>query len=197
MGKTPQERREQAFEEALVLASQMRDVAALELLVERWHPRLVRIARRVTRTYEVEDLVQDIWLSVVRSLHKLRDPSLFGHWLARIARNKSIDWVRGRQSERRATSFLRQLSDDAAANNGLGAGHGSASPGTRVELRELGRRFADLPEAHRVVLERFYLRDLPIAEIAADLGIPLGTVKSRLFHARRKLQAQLNKEEIR
>lgn len=197
MRKTPEERREQAFEEALVLASQMRDIAALESLVDRWHPRLVRIARRVTRTYEVEDLVQDIWLSVVRSLHKLRDPSLFGYWIARIARNKSVAWVRGRQSERRATSLLRQLSDEAFAHTGFGAGHGTSSPNTRVELEELRRRFDVLPEAHQIVLERFYLHDLPIAEIAADLGIPLGTVKSRLFHARRKLQAQLDKEETR
>lgn len=197
MGKTPEERREQAFEEALVLASQMRDVAALEVLVDRWHPRLVRIARRVTRTYEVEDLVQEVWLSVVRSLHKLRDPSLFGPWIARIARNKSVDWVRGRQSERRTTSRLRQLSEDAIAHTGLGAGHGQTSPGTTIELGEMRRRFEGLPEAHRIVLERFYLRDLPVADIAADLGIPEGTVKSRLFHARRRLRAQLAKEETR
>lgn len=104
--------------------------------------------------------------------------------------------MRGRQSERRATSLLRQLSDDAVAHTGLGAGHGPTSPGTRVELEELRRRFDGLPETHRIVLESFYLRDLPIAEIADDLGIPLGTVKSRLFHARRKLQAQLDREEI-
>ena len=192
MGKTPEERREQALEEALVLAGQMREVAALELLVERWHPRLVNIARRVTGTSEVDDLVQDIWLGVVRSLPKLRDPSRFGPWITRLARNKSVDWVRGRQSERKVSSRLSQLPAEHVADAGLGAGHGPSLPHTRIELEELKRRFEGLPERHRTVLERFYLQDLPAAEIAADLGVPLGTVKSRLFYARRMLQVQLD-----
>lgn len=194
MGTTPKERSEQVLEEALVLASQMRDVAALECLVVRWHPRLIRIVRRATQAQDVEDLVQDVWLAVVRSLHKLRDPSQFGSWVTRIARNKSVDWVRARQSARKARSLLGQNSDEVVAHIGAGARQEGTSPLGRAEFEELRERFDCLPEEQRLVLERFYLRDHRIREIAIDLGIPQGTVKSRLFQARNKLRAQLDKE---
>lgn len=186
---TPSRQREQALDELLVLAAQMQDAAAFERLVERWHPWLVRIVRQTTQAHEVEDVVQDVWLAVIRGLPRLQDPAQFGPWAGRIARNKGVDWLRRRRLERRTSSELELFADRLLARAGVGIAPDTSPLERIMELEGLRKRFDSLPRGHRAALEMHYLGDLSLAEIAEALELPLGTVKSRLFNARRKLRA--------
>jgi RNA polymerase sigma-70 factor (ECF subfamily) len=93
-------RRNRALDELVVLRCQAGDRPAFDLLVERWHPQLVRLVRRLTQEHEVGELLQEVWLSVFTGLGGLRDPAHFATWAYRLASNKSVDWIRRRQRDR-------------------------------------------------------------------------------------------------
>jgi RNA polymerase sigma-70 factor (ECF subfamily) len=173
--------REKVVDEMLVLAAQAGQVEAFERLAVRWHPRLLRHARRLTGDAEgAREAVQEAWLAVARGLRRLDDPARFASWVFRIVGRRCFDWIAGRSRERRRAADL----DEAA---GAPAGPG-ADPDDIVRVREALRRLAPEP---RALLALFYAEGLSIAEIAGTLGIPAGTVKSRLYHARERLRAVL------
>lgn len=173
--------REQAVDELLVLAAQAGRAGAFDLLVARWHQRLLRHARRLTGDAEgAHEAVQEAWLAVARGLRRLDDPARFAPWLYRIVGRRCFEWIAGRRRERRRAADL----DEAA--------HAPKEPGTDpdevVRVREALRRLAPEP---RALLAMFYAEGFSVAEIAGALGIPAGTVKSRLYHARERLRAVL------
>lgn len=181
-------RREQVLDELLVLECQNGNRASLELLVDRWQPRLLRLARRLTQSDEAGEAVQEAWLAIVRGLGRLDDPARFGTWASRIVVFKCADWVRKRQRARRLTR--RVAGEPQAAMPEAGVDR----PGAGGEVAVLRAALRRLPPSHRAILEMHYLDELPLAQIATVLGIPAGTVKSRLFHARKRLRASLEEE---
>ncbi len=180
-------RSDRVLEELLVLRSQSGDRAAFDRLVELWHPRLLRLARRLTRSDAADGVVQEAWLAIVRGLSKLKDPALFGPWALRIVSFKSADWVRGRQ---RGRKLRAEVAAEPSAE-AVEADPDDEASEPADDLARLRGRLGKLPARQRVVLEMHYLEELPVARIAAVLGIPAGTVKSRLFHARKQLRASL------
>lgn len=175
-------------DELLVLCCQDGDADAIHLLVKRWQPRLWRHARMLTGADDAAwDVVQESWLAIVNGLHKLLDASQFRVWAYRIVTHKSTDWIRKQVRDRRAvTDFVadggaEQLTEQNAAS--------PAEPTERSERRQaLQQALSRLGTEHRAVLTLYYLEEMNIAEIAAALAIPAGTVKSRLFHARNELK---------
>ena len=96
-----------AYEELLVLRAQDGEQRALGTLVNQWHVRLSRYAQHLTGDAEgTAEVMQEVWLSVVRSLHRLEDPARFRPWVYRIVANKCTDWVRHRVRSRGATQPL-------------------------------------------------------------------------------------------
>jgi len=173
--------RSQVADEWLVLAAQAGEVDAFERLAERWHPRLLRHARRLTLDAEgADEAVQDAWVAVARGLRKLSDPARFGPWALRITGRRCADWIGRRQRIRRRSTQL-----DAAA--------AAAAPARRDDPDASLARVRDalrlLGADQRLLLALFYVDGLSVAQIAGTLGIPPGTVKSRLFHARERLRA--------
>jgi RNA polymerase sigma-70 factor, ECF subfamily len=128
---------------------------------------------------DARDATQDAFVVAWRRLPMLRDPDRFDGWLHAIAVNASRDVLRRRRR-------LREV----AIEDGMG---GVTEPPTdsRADLEAAVGR---LPPGGREVAQRFYLDDEPIREISASLGVPVGTIKSRLFHARTALRALLAKE---
>ena len=182
-------------DEWLVVRAQAGEQNAMRQLVARWHGRLYRHARRlVDRADAAEDATQEAWLAIVRGVRRLDDPARFGPWAYRIVTNKCRDWVR-RQQRRRAHGLgdvnagaMNDVRDDRAAHDGDGDEGDDAVRALRSAMREL-------PPTQRAALGLHYLDGMNIAEIAAALGIPAGTVKSRLHHAREKLRAILERNE--
>ena len=168
------------LDEYLVVRSQLGDADAFRRLVRRWHGRVLVRALHLTRDPEAaEDVAQESWVAVIRGLRGLRDPARFPAWTLRIVAHKSRDWIRREEARRRAA--LRAEPDPSAPD----------TPELAASIERVRAGLARLDPARRSILRRFYLEGMSVAEIAEALGIPSGTVKSRLFHARDALKALL------
>ena len=139
------------------------------------------IAYRILRDVErAQDAVQQAFLLAWRELPRLRDPERFSPWLHRLLVNACYEEHR---RHRRWTSRIRALPVDGPI---------SADPTVSVDDRDaLDRAFLRLTPQHRAVFVLHHHAGLPLAEIADIVGVPVGTVKSRLHHATRSLRAAL------
>lgn len=169
---------------AIVKRAQNGDMAAFETLVREVSGRLVGVAFRILRELPTaEDAVQQALITAWRELPSLRDPERFDAWLYRIL-------VRACAAEARRSGRwrpgVRDISPDAPAD--------STALGRVAERDELERGFRRLTPDQRAVIVLRYWRDLRQEEIAETLGIPVGTVKSRLHHATTALRAALEAE---
>jgi len=179
-------------DELVAVRCQLGERPAFDLLLERWHAPLAAYVTRLAGDDEVaRDVVQDTWVRVLRGIGRLSDPAKIGAWLFGIARRALMDRLRARYGEPpRASVEVDALSadeDDAAAERELELCDDVAA--LRAEL-------AELPFAEREVLTLFYLGELSLAEVAAVLEVPQGTVKSRLFRARRMLAQALDRRAL-
>ena len=181
MNRTP----ENIQDELLVLRCQAGDADALKALIERWQPRFGRFAWRLTDDREaVRDVVQDAWMAIIRGIKRLDDPALFRSWAYRIVSNKCADWMRQRVAQRGLAQELRFAPEPANRE--------PESPDEAERLRGALRR---LPEEQRAILSLHYLDGMGVAEIARVMNVPVGTVKSRLHHARNRLRKALERVE--
>jgi RNA polymerase sigma-70 factor (ECF subfamily) len=162
-------------DEELMVQVQAGDESALETLVDRWRLRLFGFLQRRAGASDADDLFQETWLRVVRARRRF-DPRLrFSTWLFQIANNLCRDRFRRGAAAARGRDALAELPPGAP----------DLDPGLRLDL---ARRLAGLPDRLREVLVLRYYRDLGEREIAELLGIPPGTVKSRLHAALRALR---------
>lgn len=172
--------------ELLAIRCQLGEPGAIDELVERWHPSLWRYVRRLISDDSIaEEVHQDVWLRILRSIDRLRDPSRLAPWLLGIARRAVIDRLRQRYGE----AVLVSLDDEPLA----------ASENDEIAFDEnetLHQTLEDLPWAEREALTLFYLRELDLNEVAAVLEVPPGTVKSRLHRARRIMRERLNAKGV-
>jgi RNA polymerase sigma-70 factor (ECF subfamily) len=142
-----------------------------------------RVARGVLRnSADAEDVAQEAILRAYRRFERLRDRERFRGWLVRIAFRLAID--RTRSSKRRevretlwSQAAPRPSTEDLAASSEFQA--------------HLDRAMEELPEKHRLVLLLAAMQGHTLEEVAAMLNLPLGTVKSRLFFARKQLAEKL------
>ena len=167
--------------------------AALEPLFLKYRERIYRICyRMVFNKDDALDLTQDVFVKVLRSIDTFKKESRFYTWLCRIAVNAAIDFLR-KKVRRQKVSFDEVVFDESklAGVRSLA----SPTPFRQVGLKEMGRAVAravnSLSEAHRAVFSLFAVEEFSYREIAEMVGCPEGTVMSRLFYARRKLQEAL------
>ncbi len=124
--------------------------------------------------------MQAAWFDIVRGLNGLRDERAFPAWAYRIVTRKTAGAIGARVAER---ALATEFADAPAA--------AAPDPGASVEGGELRREVAALPPGHRAAVALHYFDGLSIAETAVALGIPAGTVKTRLLHARARLKTRL------
>jgi len=169
---------------ALVTAAQGGDRAALDQLFRRHYDRVHAVCRRITgNDADAADAAQEAMISMVRGLATFDGRASFGTWAYRIATNSSLDELRRRR--RRPVVAGR----DQHQHNGHEM-HEVADPDAGLRIEHLGDRYlidaalAALPEDFRVPVVLRDVADLDYAEIAATLGLPIGTVKSRIARGR-------------
>jgi RNA polymerase sigma-70 factor (ECF subfamily) len=157
------------------------DDVAFTALVDLDGDQCYAIAYRILRDVErAQDAVQQAFLLAWRELPRLRDPERFSPWLHRLLVNACYEEYR---RHRRWASKIRALPVDGPA---------SADPTVSVDDRDtLDRAFLRLTPQHRAVFVLHHYAGLAVAEIADVVGVPVGTVKSRLHHATRSLRAAI------
>ncbi len=173
--------------EVIVEKCRAGDASAWEDLVDATANDIFRLAVSFTRRRaEAEDLTQEVFVKLWQNLHQYRPGSSFRAWAYRVARNLFVDAYRKARNERAATwidpEFLEALpgSDDP---------HARAVRSERLDLARRG--IARIPEElGQLILLRDFA-DWSYDELAAELDLPLGTVKSRLNRARRELAAAM------
>jgi RNA polymerase sigma-70 factor (ECF subfamily) len=170
-------------DEALAARARAGDGDAFGHLVERHLPGLRRLCRAVLlNADDADDAVQDGCLTAWRNLAAYDPARPFRPWLARVVLNAARDLRR--KSRVRA---VEELPETAAT-----AGPSAFDEAVQAEVRErFARAVAALPERQRMAVTLFDVEGYAHAEIAALLGVPDGTVRSDLFHARRALRAAL------
>ena len=172
------------FGEYLAAAARAGDREAFERLVEIWQPKLLAHAWRLLGDREAaRDAVQDAWGDIAKGLPRLEDVRVFPAWAYRIVSRRAADVIRRRQSERKlGAAYAAEKETDTNFYPAVDAG---------ADAAPLHAAMASLPPDQRAAIALFYMEDFSVAEIAASLGVPAGTVKTRLMHARRKLRAAL------
>jgi len=181
---------------ALVERALSQDLAAFEQLVARYQNRIMGfVARMLNDREEAEDVTQEVFIKAYRSLDSFRGASSFSTWLYRIAQNLCIDRARKRKrSPQQAYSLDEPINKDEDSG-GREIADFSTEPSLGVEREELRRQVrhtvAEMPEKLRSVLVMCDIQGMAYEDIAKTLECPIGTVKSRLFHARADLARRL------
>jgi RNA polymerase sigma factor (sigma-70 family) len=169
-------------DEWLAIRCQLGEPDAFDALIDRWHDALWRYARRLTGSDDAaSDATQDVWLRVLRGIGRLREPARLRPWLFGIARRALMDRLRVKYA---APEMMDAADVDLAA--------GQPDDDLELEIESMQDAMARLPVVEREVLTLFYLRELTLAEVADILQVPVGTVKSRLFRARRLLRREID-----
>ena len=163
-----------------MIRAQCGDPEALERLLRGVQPSLDRYVRRLVGPTDADDVVQEVLVSIARKLTWLAEPRLFRAWMFRIASRAAFAQLR--RQRRRAEQPL-----DVDAMEGLAA---PDVPPPEELLREL-LDSEQLTATSRAVLVLHFQEELPLAEVAAILEIPLGTAKSRLAFGLRALRRHL------
>jgi RNA polymerase sigma-70 factor (ECF subfamily) len=167
-----------ARDEWLALGCQRgRPDAFEELIREMERPLLYYVTKLLRDDERALDVLQEIWLRAFRSIRRLKEPLRLRPWLYRIAHGLVVDRIRRDVSQAHAEQ-ARAVMPDAVAEESFAAEDAAA----------IHRALDALDDKHREVLILHFLEDLPLADIAAVIGCPVGTVKSRVFYARQALR---------
>ena len=143
--------------------------------------RLHAVAHRILRDLDLaEDATQQALLTIWQDLPQLRDPARFDAWSYRLLVRAC--YAEGRRTRSWAPTLYLLPADEPQVPEGLGSVH---------DRDQLERGFRRLSIDHRAVVVLHHYVDLPLDQVAEVLGVPTGTVRSRLFHAMRALRAAL------
>jgi RNA polymerase sigma-70 factor (ECF subfamily) len=181
-----QVRRLPLSDEALLMRIVDRDQAALRMLAERHQARVYRFAMRFVRDASfAEDVVSETFFAVWRNAAKFRNQSAVGTWILSIARYRALT-IRDQ-----ATAVGEPLDEEAAARIADPSQRTDASVDQADLVTCVRDCLGQLPAEQAMLIDMVYLRGRPIREAALVAGIPLNTVKSRMFLARKKLAGLL------
>jgi RNA polymerase sigma-70 factor (ECF subfamily) len=178
-------------DEELVAAAQGGDAAAMDALLRRHYDRVHAVCRRIAgSTRDADDAAQEAMIRVVRSLDKFDGRSAFSTWVYRIATNTSLDELR----KRKRRPQLHMVDDDDAPEPVDDLSHRTVD--AVADRLAIDEALAELPEDFRVPVVMRDVGDLDYAEIALELGVPVGTVKSRIARGRRMLVERLGNQDL-
>jgi RNA polymerase sigma-70 factor, ECF subfamily len=179
----------------LVARSQAGDTQAFNVLVTRYRSRAFAMTYNMVRNeQDAWDLAQDGFVKAWKSIGRFRGQSSFYTWLYRILMNVSIDWLRKKQIQG-GTEFDDQIGLRNIEPGAVTTPRGELEPAAKISDQELRTRIDAAIERlsleHRTVIVMREIDGLEYSEIAEQVGCSIGTVMSRLFYARKKLQAML------
>jgi RNA polymerase sigma-70 factor (ECF subfamily) len=179
------DRVDRLYEQVLVLRCQAGDGAAFEELVALYSPRLRYYARKLLRQVSVEDVLQEVWLDVYRTVPRLAHVAAFTAWIYRIVRDHANRQLRKQNRAPRPLTEEQEIADPA--QNGRGEEF------TAEDAQRVHEALDELPPEQREVLVLRFLEEMTYEDIARVVGCPPGTVRSRIHYARRALRRLLER----
>ena len=166
-------------DELLIKQYQEGNEKALPLLVKRWHKQFCNKAFWLVKDADLaKDIAQDSWKTIIDKLDQLKDLNYFGSWALRIVYTKSLDKINANNRNRKHlenyyySKPIEEEHEDVDNNSN----------------QKLLKAVYNLPEHQQTVIRLFYVQDYSLKEISDLLDVSVGTVKSRLFHARERLK---------
>jgi RNA polymerase sigma-70 factor (ECF subfamily) len=169
------------LEETQILLAQDGDIESFERLIQKYHPKLIYYVRRLTNDEEAtKDVLQNVWLEVYHQLRTLRSHKAFSVWVYRIARNKAVEFVRRRQHDAFEDIEIETIPDKCDE--------------PKIEIdngSRLHKALQELKPEHREVLVLCFFEEMSYEQIADVINSPIGTVRSRIYHAKLNLKKQL------
>jgi RNA polymerase sigma-70 factor (ECF subfamily) len=179
-----------AQDQRLVRSILQGDQKPFGLLVGRYEKLVAGVAWRYgARSEEIEDVVSEVFIKTYRNLHRYRPEHAFSTWLYRLAVNHVLDRARRARKERGRAEMPEQIAD------------GSVDPDRELFSRERGtllrRALDDLQPRYKEAMFLVYVEGLKLGEAARVLGLPQGTIKTRLMrgrHALRRILVQRHPE---
>lgn len=178
---------EETPDDDLIRAIGAGDETALRIVYDRHAPWLAVRLRRTLPVSAVEDVLQETFLAVWRGSGRYAGSGEVGGWLWGIARRQSALWQR--KHGRIDASF-----DDAIGANRASGSDPAHDAITRVELQQAFAAAGHPGSASRDLARRVFIEDQSLVNIAADLDVPTGTIKSRIFKLRQTMKQALGKE---
>jgi RNA polymerase sigma-70 factor (ECF subfamily) len=176
----------------LVLQCQQGNKQSFRLLYQRYQQRVRSTLYQLCGAEALDDLVQEVFLRTWKGLPQLRQASQFSTWLYRICWNVASDRRRQFAQQRSFNSKLRAGTEGLPLQESK---HSQAPDLMELHYQDIVQRgLEQLSFEHRSVLVLHDLEDLPQKEVAQILGIAVGTVKSRLFHARMSLRQYIQQQ---
>jgi len=175
----------------LVIAYQSGNQKALSVLVKLWHARFCRASYWIVKDGNAaKDIAQDSWKIIIEKINQLKEPESFKSWALRIVYTKSIDYIKQNTKERLNNACIYEENKNIISNDTI---ENDASERKRIALLKQIKRLS----AHQQkVLQLFYVQEYSLKEISEILEVSVGTIKSRLFHAREKLKTILKETNI-
>jgi RNA polymerase sigma-70 factor, ECF subfamily len=171
-------------DELLVVAAILGNLEAFEQLVLRYRPAVVRLARSIVGADHAEDVAQDSLLLAFKALPTIDEPNKFAAWLSAITRHRAL-----RFSKSETTHMNKRVALDEALLEKIEA---LAKPAADEERNQSMIKALDsLPADYAMPLRLHFLDDMPLARIAAFMGVPLSTVKWRIHHGKKLLRVKL------
>jgi RNA polymerase sigma-70 factor (ECF subfamily) len=176
---------ERLYERVLVVRCQTGEPAALSELITRYTPRLRFYLRKLAGDDAVDDLLQDVWIDVFAKVAGLHEPAAFGGWVYRIARDRAYRHLR-----KRKLPIVESREEDPAAND-------DESPWTPEDAAAVRVALDTLPLAQREAIVLQFIEGMTYEQIATLVECPVGTVRSRIHHAKRSLRIALEQQTNR
>lgn len=170
---------ERIREEWIVLRCQLKDSSAFGELVNLMEDRLYYYIRRFIHSEtDAYDVLQQVWLAVFRNIRRLREVNKFRPWIYRIAHNKAVSHAR---HEMLFTKLNKDFSEQVRWQNE----ETEWEPGDVADVHKL---LGKMNHIHREVLTLCFLEGMKYEEIAQVVGCSVGTVKSRIYYAKKTLR---------
>jgi len=167
---------------------------AFDVLYDRYHESIYRLVLRMVRAADLaEDIVQEVFLKVWQKSEQWNGRGSVRGWIGRIATNLSLNFIEtaGRRAKRHIPILQRDNDEDTFSRLADTVTLGPAEAYIRKEtLLDLETSVAQLSEEKQVVLSILLREDVTLTHISERLGVPLGTVKSRIFNATRELRGK-------
>ena len=178
----------------LVALAQKGSTNSFNKLIDKYHSRIYSLTYQMTSNREdAEDLTQEIFIKAFEALPRFKGRSSFYTWLYRIGINKTINYRKKRNRNRPLS--IDAMDQDITYDEVYAELDSKDSPLRHIGLNELQVKLNEamqrLSLKHRTVVVMHDIEGIPHDEIAKIVGVSVGTIRSRLFYARRQLQADL------